>query len=278
LKENAISWIRNLENFDFLSVPSNYNLTIVCDKINVQDIKGYNLILSDNSRSVFFEILKKFFYKENKYKISKNAIVETKNVGNNVNIGNGSFICESVKIDDNVYIGNNVSIESPCIIGKDTHIYSGVVIGVKGNNFYEINNTLKLVPKFGGIVIGSNVTIGANTFIGRGILDDTIIENNSKIGMNVVIAHDNKIGENCKITCGSSLCGYVSVCKDSYIAAGSVVSNRVKIGEHCMLGMGTVLKNDLPSGYVASGNPEKRIKMDYNKLLKKSACLNFKIL
>ena len=73
------------------------------------------------------------------------------------------LIGEHVKLGKNAMIFNNVTIgqnhgEYP-IIGDNVTIYSGTII-------------------IGGISIGNNVTIGANSFINKNVEDDVVIAGN----------------------------------------------------------------------------------------------------
>jgi len=267
--------VRYIDENTLSKIPVDYDLLFICENAENHNIAGYNVIFADDSKAVFFGILSHFFYEKKNYGIAETAVVKTKTIGSNVTIGHNSFVCEEVKIGDNVRIGNNASIESPCEIGSDTFIHSGVVIGVDGYSFYETNGIKKQVPHFGKVSIGSNVVIGANTVIDRGTIDDTVIGDNSQIGVNTSISHNDRIGKNCQILCGATLCGSVYVGEGSYIAPNSTIKNGVKIGKHCMVGIGTVLKKDLPDGYIANGSSKKVMKVDYKRLMAFSMAQTF---
>jgi UDP-3-O-[3-hydroxymyristoyl] glucosamine N-acyltransferase len=70
----------------------------------------------------------------------------------------------------------------------------------------------------GGVQIGNDVEIGANTTIDRGALEDTVIEDGVKLDNQIQIAH------NCVIGAHTAMAGCVGV-------AGSA-----KIGRHCTFG------------------------------------------
>jgi len=61
-------------------------------------------------------------------------------------------------------------------IGARVVIYPGVVIGADGFGLANDGGVWIKVPQLGGVRIGDDVEIGANTTIDRGALDDTVIE------------------------------------------------------------------------------------------------------
>ncbi len=127
-------------------------------------------------------------------------------------------IGDDVTIAAGVVIHPQVTIYDGVIIGKNTVIYAGVVIGADGFGF-EQNQQREWVkvPQVGGVVIGDDVEIGANTAIDRGALDDTVIGNGVKIDNQVMIAHNVHIGDH------------------TVIAGCTGVAGSAKIGKHCLI-------------------------------------------
>lgn len=193
--------------------------------------------------------------------MSPNSVVETNSIGKNVYIGHNCYIGKDVVIGDNVVIKNNVSIEGKVIIGNNAIIHSGVVIGSDGYGYYQDKEGRNIkVPHFGGVIIGENVEIGANTCIDRGTLDNTVIGNNVKIDNLCHIAHNVVIKDNCSVIALSMLGGSVVLEKDSYIAPGAIIKNQLKIGEKSLVGLGAVVIKDVEKNKVVAGVPAKVIK------------------
>lgn len=220
------------------------------------NIKAEMVIIVENPKMVFFEILNEFFYEEKSKGISANSVVETRKIGRNVTIGNYCTIGKDVTIGDNVIIKNNVQIECPTIIGDNCTISSGVVIGADGFGYYQdIKGQNKKVPHFGGVKIGSFVEIGANTCIDRGTMEDTCIEDNVKIDNLCHIAHNVHIGENSLVIALSMIGGSADLGKEAYIAPGSLIKNQVTIEENGFVGMGSVVLKNVRKGKVVAGVP-----------------------
>ena len=146
-------------------------------------------------------------------------------IGKNVSIGKNSIIesnCvieDEVRIGENSHIGANVTIQRECQLGKRCVILPGAVIGSEG--FGNARNEQKKwlsIAHLGRVRIGDDVSIGANTTIDRGTIDDTVIHNGVKIDNLVQIAHNVIIGEN------------------TAIAAMTGIAGTTTIGKRCMIG------------------------------------------
>ena len=162
-------------------------------------------------------------------------------IGPQVVVGADSVVASGVRLHGGVHIGER------CVIGAGTElraravlysdvsmgercvVHSGAVIGGDGFGFApDQRGHLHAIAQLGGVRIGDDVSIGCNTTIDRGAIEDTVIENGVKID-NLV-----QIGHNCRIGAHSVLCGMVGL-------AGSTI-----IGKHCVLAGGAGCGGDKP--------------------------------
>ena len=116
-------------------------------------------------------------------------------IGKNVVIGENSSIGANCVIEDNVNIGKNSTIESNVTIqkgsqiGKNCVVSPGVIIGSEGfGNAREKDKKWNAIAHLGNVIIGNNVSIGANTTIDRGSIENTVIHDGVKIDNLVHIA------------------------------------------------------------------------------------------
>jgi len=262
-KPGHITWIRSIDLFDISIIKPSDNLLIVVDKHpENHDISGLNLIITNEPRAVYFEILKHFFPPScNTPGISPSSIIETDKIGSNVSIGHNCYISRDVTIGNNVTIKNNVIIECPAVIGNDCIIESGAVIGSSGYGYYTFGDKqLKKVPDYGGVKIGDRVSLGANTCIVRGTLADTIIEDDVKIDNLCHIAHNARIGARSYIIALSMVAGSTVIEEDVYIAPGAMLMDNITIGENSMVGMGAVVAKSVEPGKIIVTPPARVIK------------------
>lgn len=214
-------------------------------------------------RRVFGEIVSRFNPEIHETGISDKALISpTAEIGENVYIGPGTVIGEHCRIGDGTIIDANVTIYHKVTIGKNCRISSGAVIGADGHGYVlDENNRYKKIRHMGGVVIGDNVDIGANSCVDRGVLDDTTIGDNTKIDNLVQVAHSAVVGCNCMITAGAVICGSCIVKDDCWLAPGVVIRNGVHVARHNQIGMNAVVYRSIKqTDTVYAGNPATAVK------------------
>lgn len=257
LKNNSITWIRNMKEEYNEAMKLYTNLLVVSNAKS-----NGNCICVNNPHKVYFKIIERFFVSEKQvYKISARAVVETKNIGKNISIGNFSYIGPDVILGNNIRIDHNVTIEGRVIIGDDTIVESGTVIGLCGFGHYKNDDgTSERIPHLGGVNIGKNCYIGANCTIARGTLSDTIIGDFVKIDALCHIAHNDIIGNRVMITGGAKIAGSTIVKDDVWIGPNATINNSLVIGEQSFIGLGSVVTKNVPSGKAVFGFPARVMK------------------
>lgn len=258
LKDKSLSWIKTIDTFDFSSLPLEIENTLLISNHPESNppVKG-NFLYCGNPKEVFFSILD-YFWKKDEYPpiISSTAVVEAEVMGENIHVGHHSYIGKDVVIGDNVVIKNNVSIEGKVTIGNNVIIHSGVVIGQDGFGYYQDSQGMyQKVEHYGGIIIGDFVEIGANTSIERATLDNTLIQDNVKIGNLVCVGHNVIIENNCCICAKSILMGSCSIGKNTYLAPSSSIMNQCIVGNNVIVGMSSLVTKNIPDNCTVFGNP-----------------------
>jgi len=205
-----------------------------------------NIIVSENP-SLSFALLTKLF-KKNEVDLSLN-----KDFSNTLSIGTGSQISENVKfgknvsigcncvIEDGVLIGDNSIIENNVVIyrnskiGNNTFISSGVIIGSEGFGFAKQGSKWIQISHLGKVVIGNDVSIGANSCIDRGTIEDTVISDNVIIDNSVHIAHNVFIGERTAIAAKVGIAGSSIIGADCQIGGMTGIFGHLKITDNVIL-------------------------------------------
>lgn len=154
-------------------------------------------------------------------------------VGARSRIGAGGRLSARVTLCHDVWIGDRVVIQP------------GAVIGGEGFGFANQQGNWEKIAQLGGVRIGDDVEIGANTTIDRGALSDTLLGNGVKLDNQIMIAHnvqigDNtamagctgisgstKIGRNCMIAGGVGLVGHIEVCDNVFITGMTMVTRSI---------------------------------------------------
>ena len=142
-------------------------------------------------------------------------------------------------------------------IGRRCVIKANSTVGSEGFSFIFDKNKLEHFPQIGGITIGDDVWIGANSTIERAALDDTVIEEGVKVDDLVQIGHNTRIGKFSQITAGAVICGRVVLGERCWVAPKACIDNAVVVGKNALIGMGAVVLKDVPEGMVVAGVPAK---------------------
>lgn len=142
-------------------------------------------------------------------------------------IGAGAFVGPNCVIGEHAEIGEQTRLVAQVTVchrvqlGRRVLVHPGAVIGSDGFGLaLDRGGRWLKIAQLGGVRIGDDVEIGANTTIDRGALEDTVIEEGVKLDNQIQVAHNVRIGAH------SALAGCVGI-------AGSAL-----IGRHCMLGGG----------------------------------------
>ena len=236
---------------------------------------NHNLIISDNPYLLFVKI-SNFLNKKDgiEYGIHSSVVTETNNLGDklfigpnvvlgrNVNLGDNSHVGSNSFIGDNVCIGAgaylypNVTIYKNVNIGKNVIIHSGTVIGADGFGYIDDSGKWVKIPHIGGVQIGDNVEIGANTSIDRGTLNNTVIGDGVKIDNQIQIAHNVHIGDNTAIAACVGIAGSAKIGKNCTIGGMAGIQDHVEICDNTKItGMTKVACNIKEAGVYSSGTP-----------------------
>ena len=230
-------------------------LIIVTRDYDYSKSKNCSFIVTDNPRLSFSKILNTFFHKKRKKIISKYAVINNNSqIGVNVEIQDNVVICGNSVIGNNVSIGCGAIILENCYIGDGCTIAPGAIIGNEGLGvFTDKDNNLQMMKHMGRVVLKNDVYIGSNSTIGRGTINDTVIERYTKIGPQVNIGHNTTIGSNCEIAGRSTTCGSVVIGDRCFIGAGSTIKESVNIGNNCKVGIGSIVIYDMHNNTTVSG-------------------------
>jgi UDP-3-O-[3-hydroxymyristoyl] glucosamine N-acyltransferase len=139
-------------------------------------------------------------------------------VGAHVAVGAGTIIGARSRIGDHTVIRPRVTLAHDVSVGQRCHILSGAVIGSDGFGFANEQGTWHRIAQLGGVELGDDVEVGANTTIDRGALENTVIGKGVKLDNLIQIAHNVQIGDH------------------SAMAAMVGIAGSSRIGRHCVFG------------------------------------------
>ena len=205
--------------------------------------------------------------------IHSSALISPKaKLGSKLSIGANSSIGDEVELGDGVRIGANCVLEKGVVIGKQTVIHNGVyihagtklgakvvvengaVLGASPFNSVKVQGYWRTGPAVGGVLIGDDALLGANTVVDRGSLGDTYIGEGVHIDNLVQVAHDVTIGAHTAIAGCAAIGAYTQIGSHCIIGGASTVASHVHIVDDVVItGMSTVNKSLVKAGIYSSG-------------------------
>ncbi len=193
------------------------------------------------------------------------SIGDRATIGENTYVGPGCVIGADCVIGGNGKLLANVTVVRNVIIGERIIVHPGVVLGSDGfGNAMTPEGWVK-VPQLGGVHIGDDVEIGANSAIDLGALEDTVIEDGVRIDNLVHIAHTVKIGAHTAIAGQCGFSGSVVVGKRCMFGGQAATAGHVTICDDVIVhGQGRVTKDITEPGVYGSGFPSEPAK-EWNK-------------
>ena len=218
--------------------------------------QGQTLIRVSEPRSAFAQVLR-VLYKDSdpSTSVHPTAVVDLSAVlGTDISIGPMARVEAGARIGDRTVIGASAHIARDAFVGSECQIHpsvciysnvhignrvvinSGAVIGSEGFGLVFEKDHYERFPQIGGVEIGDDVEIGANTCIDRGALDNTRIGSGTKLDNLVHIGHNCQVGKHVVMAAQVGLSGSVVVEDYAVLGGQAGIGDRAHIGTGVQLG------------------------------------------
>lgn len=203
-------------------------------------------------------------------------------VGPGAVVGDRSRIDSHVSISGGTTIGREAIILAGARIGRNTRIgdrfvaHSGVVIGADGFSFVTpekssvetvretlggaasdqgVSQSWLKIQSLGGVLIGDDVEIGANSSVDAGTIRPTSVGDGTKIDALVQVGHNVQVGRNC-LLCAHVAVGGSARLGDNVVLGGQVgVADNISLGNGVIAGGATKILSNVPAGRALLGYP-----------------------
>ena len=173
------------------------------------------------------------------------VISKTARLGERVSIGPGCVVGDNVVIGDDSCLYPRVVIYPGCVIGKRVVMHAGVVVGADGFGIAPDGDRWVKIPQIGGVRIGDEVEIGANTTIDRGALDDTVIEEGVKLDNQIQIGHNVRIGAHTAIAGCVGIAGSALIGAHCTIGGAAMIHGHIRIVDRVHVSAGTLISRSI---------------------------------
>ncbi len=225
------------------------------DKLQA-DIETLPTLLVSKNPYYSYSLALKMFYKPiSENKIHSSAMIsDSAKIGANVAIGPNTYIGDKVEIGEGCTVAANVVIENS-IIGKNVTINNGALIGQTGFGFATEKAMHHSILHIGAVIIKDNASIGAGCTIDRGSLDDTIIQENVRLGDSVHIGHNVKIGKGTIIVAQTGIGGSSSIGNYCQIGGQVGIVGHINIGNFVKIMAKSGVNKDVKDNETIGGIP-----------------------
>lgn len=177
-------------------------------------------------------------------------------LGQDVIIGPGCIIESGVQIGDGCHLRANITLCTGTCLGQRVLIHPGAVIGSDGFGLANDAGTWVKIPQLGGVIIGDDAEIGANTTIDKGSLGDTIIGRGVKLDNQIQIGHNVQIGDHTIIAGCVGIAGSTRIGRHCMIGGGVGIVGHIEIVDNVhVTGGSIILQSVLEPGVYSSGTP-----------------------
>ena len=183
--------------------------------------------------------------------VEAGAVIES-----GVQVGPGCVIGQDVTVGEHSRLVARVTLCHGVRIGRRVLMHPGVVIGSDGFGIANESGRWIKVPQVGGVVIGDDVEIGANTSIDRGAVEDTVLEEGVKLDNQIQVGHNVRIGAHTAIAGCVGIAGSARIGRHCAIGGGAGIVGHLELADHVQVtAMTLVTRSITEPGVYSSGVP-----------------------
>ncbi len=176
-------------------------------------------------------------------------------------IGPGCVIGEDCVVGAQTVLVARVTLVTRVRLGQRVRVHPGAVLGADGFGLamdrpedgepHWIN-----VPQLGGVRVGDDCEIGANTTIDRGALDDTVLQADVRLDNQIQVGHNVEIGAHTAMAGCVAVAGSARIGRECLIGGGAGIVGHIVLGDRVTVtAMSLVTHSIAGPGEFSSGTP-----------------------
>lgn len=171
-------------------------------------------------------------------------------------VGPGCVVGEDCVVGEGCELVARVTLVRRVRLGRRVLIHPGAVLGADGFGLAMEHGRWLKIPQLGGVSIGDDCEIGANTTIDRGALDDTVLEEDVRLDNQIQIGHNVRIGAHSAMAGCSAVAGSATIGRYCLIGGGAGVLGHLEVCDRVVVtAMSLVTASIRKPGEYSSGTP-----------------------
>ncbi|MFK7955210.1 MAG: UDP-3-O-(3-hydroxymyristoyl)glucosamine N-acyltransferase [Lysobacterales bacterium] len=178
-------------------------------------------------------------------------------IGKGVFVGPGCVVGAGCRVGDGSYLVARVTLVQRVSLGQRVIIHPGAVLGADGFGLARDSKGWVKVPQLGGVRVGDDCEIGANTTVDCGALDDTTLENDVRLDNQIQVGHNVQLGAHTAIAGCVAIAGSVKIGRNCMVAGGAGFAGHISVADGVTVTAMTMVTHDIkePGGTYSSGIP-----------------------
>ena len=133
-------------------------------------------------------------------------------------LGPGCVVGEDCVVGPGSVLVARVTLVARVRLGARVRVHPGAVLGADGFGLAMDAGQWIKVPQLGGVVVGDDGEIGANTCIDRGAIEDTVLAEDVRLDNLIQVGHNVRIGAH------------------TAVAGCTAIAGSARIGRYCLVG------------------------------------------
>jgi UDP-3-O-[3-hydroxymyristoyl] glucosamine N-acyltransferase len=177
-------------------------------------------------------------------------------IGANAVLGPGCVVGEDCDVGADCQLVARVTLVARVRLGRRVRVHPGAVLGAEGFGLAMAEGQWLKVPQLGGVRVGDDCEIGANTTIDRGAIEDTVLEEDVRLDNQIQVGHNVRIGAHTAMAGCVAIAGSTRIGRYCLIGGGAGFVGHIEVGDRVTVGARSLVTHSLAGpGEYNSGTP-----------------------
>ena len=171
-------------------------------------------------------------------------------------VGPGCVIGDDCVVGEGSELIARVTLVTRVRLGRRVRIHPGAVLGAAGFGLAMEDGRWINVPQLGGVVVGDDCEIGANTTIDRGAIGDTVLEEDVRLDNQIQVGHNAFIGAHTAMAGCAAVAGSARIGRHCLVGGGAGILGHLEVCDRVLITAMTLVTHSISEpGEYSSGTP-----------------------